>query len=207
MHKNVHLKEFCLQLHLLLEQGDWDLQPHFTNLIRAGGAMSVPSGVTTGNKKSNPSGICHPYWSGLRLGGSESKGAFHYSSREMSSKNVFFERCISRGEGTQFRRFKGIACHFSFPWYNSCFRQGAALAQAIVAERGIRSCFLDKANIICAIPKNFKLADDFFVVFWNEMINNINSYSSVIDPWFDGCHWLDNCVLNLIINIAHHFWE
>ena len=61
MHKNVHLKEFCLQLHLLLEQGDWDLQPHFTNLIRAGGAMSVPSGVTTGNKKSNPSGVYHQY--------------------------------------------------------------------------------------------------------------------------------------------------
>ena len=45
-------------------------------MIRAGRAMAVPYGVTTGNKKLNPSGQCHPYCSELRLGGSGRKELF-----------------------------------------------------------------------------------------------------------------------------------
>ena len=76
MHKKVHRKELCIQLHLLLEHGDWDLQPPITNFIRAGGAMIVPPGVTIGNKKSCPSGQCQPYCSGLRFGGSGHRELF-----------------------------------------------------------------------------------------------------------------------------------
>ena len=72
----MHFKEFCLQLHRFVEHGDWDLHPHLTSFRSAGGAITVPSGVTTGSKNSWPSGEYHPYCSGLISGGSASRELF-----------------------------------------------------------------------------------------------------------------------------------
>ena len=61
---------FFLQLHVLALQGSVLLQPHFTSLTNAGGAIAVPSGVTRGRSMSKPLGVYQPYSVGGNTGGS-----------------------------------------------------------------------------------------------------------------------------------------
>ena len=58
--RKVHLREYFLQVHCFVLQGVSVLHWHFITLIKASGAILVPSGVTLGRRMSNPSGEYHP---------------------------------------------------------------------------------------------------------------------------------------------------